>query len=62
MIFSFVASWRINIFLNPLSRLQSSRFLGSMDAGDDFDIAEFFEEEAPIRISTLSSEKMIAER
>jgi len=34
----------------------------SMDAGDDFDIADFFEEEAPIRISTLSSEGMIVER
>ena len=33
-----------------------------MDAGDDLDLANFFNEVAPMRISTLSSERMIVER
>ena len=30
--------------------------------GNDFDVADFFNEDTPIRISTLSSERMIVER
>ena len=33
-----------------------------MDAGDDLDLANFFNEVAPIRISTLSSLRMIVDR
>ena len=38
-------------------------FLGmAMGASDDFDLAEFFGQKAPIRISTMSDTKMIVGR
>ena len=35
---------------------------GEMNKGHDINLAEFFNEDAPLRISTLSSERMIVER
>ena len=35
---------------------------GALDEGNDINLAEFFNEEAPLRISTLCSERMIVER
>ena len=40
----------------------SGGLAGDLDEGNDMDLAEFFNEEAPLRISTLCSERMIVER